>query len=50
MTQDEVYTILLKHTDKLSTVEFCELTKAIGKFGISEWKQGRDEIKKIYNL
>lgn len=50
MTQDEVYTILLKHSDKLSIGEFGELTEAIRKFGISEWREGREEIKKLYNL
>jgi hypothetical protein len=50
MTQDEVYTILLKHSNKFSCSEFSELTEAIGKFGISEWREGRKEIKKVYNL
>ena len=50
MTQEQVYKILRKHTDKLSCSEFSELCTAIGEYGISEWRQGREELKKIYNL
>ena len=50
MTQNEVYTILQKHNDKLSYEEYCELSNAIAEYGFNEWKEGRENIQKIYNL
>lgn len=50
MTLEQVYKILAKHGDKIGPSDYFELAKAINEHGFSEWKKGREDLKKIYKI
>lgn len=35
---------------EMTTKQYIELTRILKDYGLSEWREGREEIKRIYNL
>ena len=48
MTLDKVYEILLKHGQKFTVSEYSELSKAIADHSFQSWKEGREDLEKMY--
>jgi hypothetical protein len=50
MTQEQVYKVLNKNISNIPHEDYIELIKVIGAFGLAQWKEGKEDVKFIYNI